>query len=257
VNVVTNIVFAGMSGSGIADAAGVGVVLYRMMTRNGAYPPAFAVGLSAAASTIGPIIPPPPERCCFEATRPDPREARPVELRRCGDGVGRADEPRPFPLGCPREGGQRRIQRNRIALHGRQASRQLSVSSRMLDFSSASGGGRRFSAGEGPGEVFQWYTARWAGGEQETRGSRIDAREAPEKVERAAGPTAIAATIAELRPRVDLHHAPPIGLGSLHAIDFPPDGDTLREIGLTRSGEVSRYQRWLRCPALDPGFPSP
>ena len=58
VNVVTNIVFAGMSGSGIADAAGVGVVLYRMMTRNGAYPPAFAVGLSAAASTIGPIIPP-------------------------------------------------------------------------------------------------------------------------------------------------------------------------------------------------------
>jgi tripartite ATP-independent transporter DctM subunit len=58
VNVVTNIIFAGMSGSGIADAAGVGVVLYRMMTKNGAYPPGFAVGLSAAASTIGPIIPP-------------------------------------------------------------------------------------------------------------------------------------------------------------------------------------------------------
>ncbi|HUJ74879.1 MAG TPA: TRAP transporter large permease [bacterium] len=58
VNVVTNIIFAGMSGSGVADAAGVGVVLYRMMTKNGAYPPAFAVGLSAAASTIGPIIPP-------------------------------------------------------------------------------------------------------------------------------------------------------------------------------------------------------
>ncbi len=57
-NVVTNIIFAGMSGSGIADAAGVGVVLYRMMTKNGAYPAAFAVGLSAAASTIGPIIPP-------------------------------------------------------------------------------------------------------------------------------------------------------------------------------------------------------
>jgi tripartite ATP-independent transporter DctM subunit len=58
VNVATNIVFAGMSGSGVADAAGVGVVLLRMMTNSGAYPPGFAVGLSAAASTIGPIIPP-------------------------------------------------------------------------------------------------------------------------------------------------------------------------------------------------------
>lgn len=58
VNVVTNMFFAGMSGSGIADAAGIGVVLFRMMTKNGAYPPAFAASLSSAASTIGAIIPP-------------------------------------------------------------------------------------------------------------------------------------------------------------------------------------------------------
>jgi tripartite ATP-independent transporter DctM subunit len=58
VNVVTNIFFAGMSGSGIADAAGVGVVLFRMMTKDGVYPPGFAASLSSAASTIGAIIPP-------------------------------------------------------------------------------------------------------------------------------------------------------------------------------------------------------
>lgn len=58
VNVVTNIFFAGMSGSGIADAAGIGVVLFRMMTKGGAYPPGFAAALSSASSTIGAIIPP-------------------------------------------------------------------------------------------------------------------------------------------------------------------------------------------------------
>jgi len=58
VNVVTNIFFAGMSGSGIADADGVGVVLFRMMTKDGIYPPGFAAALSSAASTIGAIIPP-------------------------------------------------------------------------------------------------------------------------------------------------------------------------------------------------------
>jgi tripartite ATP-independent transporter DctM subunit len=58
VNVVTNIFFAGMSGSGIADAAGIGVVLFRMMTKDGAYPPGFAAALSSASSTIGAIIPP-------------------------------------------------------------------------------------------------------------------------------------------------------------------------------------------------------
>ena len=58
VNIVTNIFFAGMSGSGVADAAGVGVVLFRMMTKNGLYPPGFAAALSSSASTIGAIIPP-------------------------------------------------------------------------------------------------------------------------------------------------------------------------------------------------------
>lgn len=58
VNVVTNMFFAGMSGSGIADAAGIGVVLFKMMTKDNVYPPGFAASLSSAASTIGAIIPP-------------------------------------------------------------------------------------------------------------------------------------------------------------------------------------------------------
>lgn len=58
VNIATSVLFAGMSGSGVADAAGVGTVLYRMMTRDGRYPKGFAAALTAASSTIGPIIPP-------------------------------------------------------------------------------------------------------------------------------------------------------------------------------------------------------
>ena len=57
VNVVSNMIMAGMSGSAAADAAGTGSVLIPAMARAGYRPPS-AAALTAAASTIGPIIPP-------------------------------------------------------------------------------------------------------------------------------------------------------------------------------------------------------
>ncbi len=58
VNVVANVIFAGMSGSAVADAAGLGKVIIEMMRKDGRYPAAYAAAITAAASTIGPIIPP-------------------------------------------------------------------------------------------------------------------------------------------------------------------------------------------------------
>lgn len=57
VNVVANMIFAGMSGSAVADAVGLGKVVIGMMVRKG-YSPGYAAAITAAASTIGPIIPP-------------------------------------------------------------------------------------------------------------------------------------------------------------------------------------------------------
>ena len=58
VNVVQSIIFAGMSGSAIADAAGTGRMMQKMMTQDGKYAPSFAAALTAATAVIGPIIPP-------------------------------------------------------------------------------------------------------------------------------------------------------------------------------------------------------
>ncbi|MEP3436875.1 MAG: TRAP transporter large permease [Hoeflea sp.] len=58
VNIIVSIIFAGMSGSALADAAGPGKLMIDMMTRNNRYPRAFAGALTAASATIGPIIPP-------------------------------------------------------------------------------------------------------------------------------------------------------------------------------------------------------
>ena len=58
VNVLQSIVFASMSGSALADAAGSGKLMQSMMTRDGKYPPAFAAALSAVSSVIGPVLPP-------------------------------------------------------------------------------------------------------------------------------------------------------------------------------------------------------
>ena len=56
-DVATSLIFAGMSGSALADAAGVGKVMIPAMSRAG-YDPAFSAALTASASTIGPIFPP-------------------------------------------------------------------------------------------------------------------------------------------------------------------------------------------------------
>ncbi|TMJ79830.1 MAG: TRAP transporter large permease [Alphaproteobacteria bacterium] len=58
VNVVANMIFAGMSGSAIADAVGIGRIIIGMMTRGGKYPTAYAGAITASAAIIGPIIPP-------------------------------------------------------------------------------------------------------------------------------------------------------------------------------------------------------
>lgn len=58
VNVLVSLVFAGMSGSAIADAAGFGKVIIDLMRKDNRYPAGFAAAITAASSTIGPIIPP-------------------------------------------------------------------------------------------------------------------------------------------------------------------------------------------------------
>jgi tripartite ATP-independent transporter DctM subunit len=58
VNIVQSIIFAGMSGSAIADAAGSGKMMQNMMTRDGKYTSSYAAALTAASAVIGPIIPP-------------------------------------------------------------------------------------------------------------------------------------------------------------------------------------------------------
>jgi tripartite ATP-independent transporter DctM subunit len=58
VNVLQSIVFASMSGSALADAAGSGKLMQSLMTRDGKYTPSFAAALTAVSSVIGPIIPP-------------------------------------------------------------------------------------------------------------------------------------------------------------------------------------------------------
>ncbi|GIL00636.1 MAG: permease [Alphaproteobacteria bacterium] len=58
VNILQSIIFAGMSGSAIADAAGTGKMMQSLMTADGKYTPSFAAALTAATAVIGPIIPP-------------------------------------------------------------------------------------------------------------------------------------------------------------------------------------------------------
>lgn len=57
VNVAGSVIFAGMSGTAVADAGGLGTIEIKAMADHG-YDKRFAVGLTAASSTIGPIIPP-------------------------------------------------------------------------------------------------------------------------------------------------------------------------------------------------------
>jgi tripartite ATP-independent transporter DctM subunit len=58
VNIVASLIFSGMSGSAVADAAGIGKIIIGMMTKGGQYPRGYAAAITAASATIGPIIPP-------------------------------------------------------------------------------------------------------------------------------------------------------------------------------------------------------
>lgn len=57
VNIVGSVVFSGMSGTALADAAGIGTIEIKAMRDHG-YPVEAAVGVTAASATLGPIIPP-------------------------------------------------------------------------------------------------------------------------------------------------------------------------------------------------------
>lgn len=58
VTVLMNVVMSSMSGSAVSDAAGPGMISIRMMEKVGKYPRGLAVAIAAAASCLGPIIPP-------------------------------------------------------------------------------------------------------------------------------------------------------------------------------------------------------
>ena len=57
VNVVVSMIFAGISGTALADTASEGPIIIPAMVRQG-YDPDFAAAITAASSTMGPIIPP-------------------------------------------------------------------------------------------------------------------------------------------------------------------------------------------------------
>jgi tripartite ATP-independent transporter DctM subunit len=57
VNVINSMIFAGMSGAAVADVGGIGAIEIKAMVDNG-YEVDFSAGLTAASSTIAPIIPP-------------------------------------------------------------------------------------------------------------------------------------------------------------------------------------------------------
>ena len=69
-NILTLTFFSGISGSALADAAGPGAVMIRMMKEDG-YQPAYAAALTAATSILGPIIPPSISMIIYALAYPD------------------------------------------------------------------------------------------------------------------------------------------------------------------------------------------
>ena len=57
VNVLSNLIFSGMSGSAVADASGPGLIVARMMADKGRYPRGFAAAVSVVSATLGPLMP--------------------------------------------------------------------------------------------------------------------------------------------------------------------------------------------------------
>jgi TRAP-type transport system large permease protein len=58
VNVLNSLVFAGMSGSAVADVVGMGKMSIAMMVKDNRYPLGYAAAITAATAVVGPIIPP-------------------------------------------------------------------------------------------------------------------------------------------------------------------------------------------------------
>ena len=58
IDILVSVIFSGMSGSALADAAGPGLITIRQMLAKPGYPPGFAGAVVVASATIGPIIPP-------------------------------------------------------------------------------------------------------------------------------------------------------------------------------------------------------
>lgn len=67
VNVLTSLVFSWMSGSALADAAGLGAMQVPAMKKRG-YDEKFAVGLTGASAIIGPVMPPSVPAIIYAAT---------------------------------------------------------------------------------------------------------------------------------------------------------------------------------------------
>lgn len=57
VNIIASMIFSGVSGSAVADTSAIGSVLIPAMKKEG-YPGAYAAAVTAASSTIGPVVPP-------------------------------------------------------------------------------------------------------------------------------------------------------------------------------------------------------
>jgi len=69
-NILTITFFSGISGSALADAAGPGAIMIRMMRKDG-YQPEYAAALTAAVSILGPIIPPSISMIIYALVYPD------------------------------------------------------------------------------------------------------------------------------------------------------------------------------------------
>ena len=65
VNVMASLIFSGMSGSAVADAAGIGKLVIEMMVKSGRYSRGYAAAITAATATIGPLIPPSSPRVLY------------------------------------------------------------------------------------------------------------------------------------------------------------------------------------------------
>ena len=92
-NILTITFFSGISGSALADAAGPGAIMIRMM-RNDGYRAEYAAALTAAVSILGPIIPPSISMIIYalavpevNLVGPDARRRRARAGDRAGDGA--------------------------------------------------------------------------------------------------------------------------------------------------------------------------